>query len=223
MTMDLVGGIVGAVLTVLILSYILGDNPLYRLALYVLIGASVGYVVAVVVGTVIFRVALPSLQQGGPQPYSLLVPVVLGVFLLLKGFPRGSALGNLSTGFLVGVGAAVAMGGALLGTIIPQVDASGSVFEWAQGGLPGLGNGLIVLVGTVCALLAFTFTVRQRRGPGGLVSSLVGFFGGIGRLFLLAAFGAVFGGALVASLTVLVGRIYFVVDVLLEAWRRFGG
>ncbi|HEY75637.1 MAG TPA: hypothetical protein G4O00_05580 [Thermoflexia bacterium] len=223
MTMDLIGGIVGALLTVLILSYILGDNPLYRLALYILIGASVGYVVAVVVGTVVFRIALPSLQQGGSQPYGLLIPVVLGALLLLKGFPRLAVLGNISTGFLVGVGAAVAVGGALLGTLIPQIDASGSVFDWAAGGPSGLINGSLALVGTVCALLAFTFTFRQRPGPGGWGASLIGFFGRIGRLFLLAAFGAVFAGALVATLTVLVKRVYTVVDVLLAVWRLFGG
>jgi len=223
MTLDLLGGIVGAVLTVLVLSYILGDNPLYRLALHVLIGASVGYVVAVVVDTVVFHIALPSLQQGGPRPYGLLVPVLLGILLLLKGFPRWSALGNLSTAFLVGVGAAVAVGGGLLGTVLPQVDASGSIFDWMQGGEVGLLNGFLTLVGTICALLAFTFTLRQRPGLGGTWASVVGGLGGVGRLFLLAAFGAAFAGALVASLTVLVGRIYAVVDVLLDVWRFFGG
>ncbi|HHS97063.1 MAG TPA: hypothetical protein ENK08_04065 [Chloroflexi bacterium] len=224
MTSDLIGGIVGAALTVLILSYVLfGDNPLYRLALYTLIGASVGYVVAIVVGTVVFRVALPSLQQGGARPYSLLVPVVLGILLLFKGFPRWSALGNISTGFLVGVGAAVAMGGALLGTIIPQVGATGPISEWARGGASALGNGLIVLLGTVCALLAFTFTLRRRSGLSGMGASIVGFLGQIGRLFLLSAFGAVFAGTLIAALTVLVRRVYAVVDVVLEVWRLFGG
>ncbi len=223
MTGDLIGGIVGAILTVLILSYILGDNPLYRLALHVLIGASVGYGVAVVVGTVILRTALPALRSGGLQSYRWLVPVILGIFLLFKGIPRWSALGNISTGFLIGVGAAVATGGALLGTVIPQIGASGSLFDWIGRGLPGLVNGLIVLVGVVCALLAFTFTLHRRPGPGGWGALLVGFLGKIGRLFLLAAFGAVFAGALIATLTVLVGRVYAVVDVLFEAWRLFGG
>lgn len=222
MTPDLLGGIVGAILSVLILTYILGDNPLYRLALYALIGASVGYVVAVVVASVL-RIALPALQQGGEEAYRLLIPLVLGIVLLFKGFTRWSPLANLSTAFLLGVGSAVAVGGALLGTVLPQVSAAGTVWEWLQGGGPGLLNGLIGLGGTVCALLAFTFTLRRRPGAGGVWSGTVGVLGGVGRLFLLAAFGAAFAGALIASLTVLVGRVYSVVGGLLEAWRLLGG
>lgn len=210
MTVDLIGLIVGTLLTLLVLSYILGDNPLYRLALHLLVGATVGYGVAVTTVTV-FRTILPALQSDSPDRARVLIPLILGILLLFKGFPRWSAWGNFSTALLVGVGAAVAVGGALVGTIIPQTAAVGSLSGWLREGSAGLINGLIVMTGTICALLAFAFAAPRQPTLRRIWNSSVGALGQVGRLFLLAAFGVAFGMALTASLTVLVGRVYAVV------------
>lgn len=223
MTVDLIGLIVGTLLTLMVLSYILGDNPFYRLALHLLVGATVGYGTAVAVVTVL-KMTLPALQGEMSERVRVMIPLVLGILLLFKGFPRWAALGNFSTAFLVGVGAAVAVGGALLGTIIPQVAAVGSLAAWLQEGSPGLVNGLLVAVGTICTLLAFAFTVPQRATLRRLWAGSVGILGRVGRLlFLTSAFGAAFAIALTASLTVLVGRIYAVVmgiQQLLAWWGK---
>ncbi len=221
MTADLAGLIVGTLLTLMMLSYILGDNPFYRLALHILVGATVGYGTAVAL-RVLFQNVMPALSDPARR-LALIVPVVLGILLLFKGFPRWAAWGNLSTALLVGVGAAVALSGALLGTILPQVRAVGSLQEWLQGGLTGLLNGLLMAVGTACALLAFAFAVPQKPSFRRLWGGTVGIAGRLGRVFLLVAFGAAFATALTASLSVLVGRIYTVVDSLqrLLAFRGF--
>jgi hypothetical protein len=52
------------------------------------------------------------------------VAAVLAVFLLLKLSPRTAPLGNVAMGFVMGVGSAVAVGGAVLGTLLPQVSAT---------------------------------------------------------------------------------------------------
>ena len=223
MSMDFIGEIVGLVLTVLILSYVIGDNPLYRLALHILVGASVGYAVAVSSYTLITSVYIPAIQAEGSAQYSLLIPVLLGILLLFKAVPRLAYWGNMSTAFLVGVGAAVAMGGALLGTILPQVSASGSLLDWARGGLPELLNQTLIVGGTVCALLAFTFTIQRQPGIGGLFGTLLDMLGRIGRVFLLIAFGAAFATALTASLSVLIGRSYFIAQIIQDLLTSFGG
>lgn len=210
MTADLIGLIVGTLLTLLVLSYILGDNPLYRLALHLMVGATVGYGVAVTTVTVL-QAVLPALQGDPAGRVRVLIPLVLGILLLFKGFPRWSAWGNFSTALLVGVGAAVAVSGTLMGTIIPQTAAVGSLNDWLRGGSAGLINGLIGMIGTVGALLAFAFAAPRQPTLQRLWKGSVGVGGQIGRLFLLAAFGAAFGMALTASLTVLVGRVYAVV------------
>ncbi len=216
MTIELVGGAVGALLTILILSYLIfGDNFLYRLALHILVGASVGYAAAVATVTVLIP-AVFSLYQG--NAVELVLPVVLGLLLLFKAFPRLASLGNFSTAFLVGTGAAVAVGGALLGTILPQATASGSLSNWQQ---PA--HGLLVAVGTALALLAFTFTIRRREGLRGIRAILMGFVTGLGRAFLVAAFGAIFAAALIASFSVFIGRIHALREGLEGLLQLIGG
>jgi preprotein translocase subunit SecF len=54
-----IGLLVGFILTLMVFSYLLGDNILYRLALYVFVGLSAGYLTLVTVDTVL----LPWLNQ----------------------------------------------------------------------------------------------------------------------------------------------------------------
>lgn len=221
-TIELAGAIVAATLTVLVLSYLLfGDWPLYRLALHLLVGATVGYAVAVTVFEALMRLVLPNLISSGTalERIGVIVPLILGMLLLLKGFPRSRLvnLGNLATAFLVGVGAAVAMGGALLGTIIPQATASGSIIAWLRtDGLRGLLVGLLVATGTVFALLSFTFSMGQQQPTRTLASRLLNAARDIGRFFVLAALGVAFATALTASLSVLISRVYSVVNLILQ-------
>ncbi|MBN1953538.1 MAG: hypothetical protein JW900_00690 [Anaerolineae bacterium] len=224
---DLAGLITGMLLTILILTYFLHDNPLYRLALHLLVGATVGYAAAIVTYTVFLQMVLPSLLEpvGSIERYAIIMPLVLGLLLLLKGFPRSRlvSLGNISTAFLVGVGSAVAVGGALFGTLIPQILALGSLNEWLSAGGSTLINGLVVTLGTICTLLAFVFTVPRHPIFHGLWDQTVGLLGKLGRIFLLIAFGAVFATALTASLSLLISRIYAVIDGTIELIHFFGG
>ncbi len=211
--MELVGAIVGAVLTVLVLSYlILGDWPLYRLALHILVGATIGYAVAIVSYTVFVQMLLPILVVGTSDRwmrFAIVFPLILGLLLLFKGFSRSRlvVLGNPSTAFLVGVGTAVAVGGALVGTILPQGVAFGG----------GLGIRLLIALGTICTLLTFTLTFRQQQTVQGLGSRILNLLGGIGRFFLLFALGAAFATALTASLSILIGRIYTIIQFILQS------
>ena len=54
MSTDLIGAAVGLALTVMILSYVLGDNPLFRIAMYLFVGVAAGYAVVVAVQNVLF-------------------------------------------------------------------------------------------------------------------------------------------------------------------------
>ncbi len=218
--LELGGAVVGALLTVAILSYLLGDNPLYRLALHLLIGAAVGYGLAVALTSVFLEMIIPALlaETGTVERVSIVVPLLLGLLLLFKGFPRSRlvVLGNLSTAFLIGVGAAVATGGALLGTIIPQTTASGSFLSWLHEGGTGVLNGLLVSLGTICALATFAMTIPHSPTWQGWWGRTVGLAGKIGRAFLLVAFGTAFATALTASLSVLIGRTYTVIQIVIQ-------
>jgi len=141
------GLILGAVLTFFVLTYLIGDNFLFRLAVYVLVGASAAYAAVVV----IFDVLIPRIQQGASDPAMLVVTIValiLGALLLFKASPRLAWLGNLSVGYLVGVGAATVLGGAIIGTLGPQIVATGAPATSPSGGAANDLLNFIVVLGT---------------------------------------------------------------------------
>lgn len=222
--LDVAGLVLGAVLTLLIFSYLLGDNPLYRLALHLFVGALVGYSFGIVLREVLLKIALGQLQS---YPI-LLVPLVMGLWLFFfKSIPRLAYVGNFVLAFLIGVGTAVALSGALMGVIIPQIGATGRAlsFPALASFRLGLLDGLLVVVGTVCTLMAFnfTFTARKRQGLAGAWTRLVRVVTGIGRVFLLFAFGVAFAGALTASLSIFIGRMQYLIDVLVDLYFRVVG
>ena len=105
---DLLSAVLSLFFTLALLSYLIGDNPLYRLALHVLIGVGVGYGALVV----IFQVLIPRLVEplgSGRTDLQLLtlVPLVLFIFLALKLSPRLAPFGNIGVAFMLGVGTAV--------------------------------------------------------------------------------------------------------------------
>jgi len=211
-SLDSLGAVAGVVLTLMIFSYLLGDNPLYRLALHLFIGALVGYSFGVVLREVFLLKVMVELAE---YPYAVVPPIILGILLLIKGFPRHAYVGNFSMAYLAGVGAAVALSGALLGTLIPQVNATGRALKPGSPGLLPVVNGLLVVVGAVCALMAFNFTTWRRGRLAGSWTRFVSAASWVGRLFLSVAFGVAFAGALTASLSILVGRVQYLIDFVL--------
>ncbi len=206
------GGVVGFLLTLMVFSYVLSDNFMFRLAIHIFVGVAAGYMFVVALFTVIVPRLITPLLYGGPEQALLaLVPLAASLLLLGKATQRLSVLGRPVMAFLVGVGAAVAVGGAVVGTLLPQVSASMNLLNLGaiqQSGQPvalELLNGLIILVGSLATLAYFQFGVRARAGqpqrPGWLQAVAA-----VGQGFIAVALGAVFAGIYAAALTALVER-----------------
>jgi hypothetical protein len=216
------GLVVGAILTLLVFTYLVGDNPLYRLALHLFVGALVGYSLGIVLRDILLGMVLAQLLA---NPLAVVVPLVLGILLLFKGFPRQAYAGNFSVAYLVGVGTAVALSGALLGTLVPQIGATGRALSPASlaSSRGGLLDGLLIVVGTTCTLMASAFVARKRQGLAGAWAQIVRLAAEIGRIFIIFALGVAFAGALTASLSIFIGRIQYLIDVLTDVYFRVMG
>jgi hypothetical protein len=216
---DLVTGLLSFLLTLMVLSYLIGDNPAFRVAIYLFIGVSAGYAAAVAWNQVLMpRLFLPLLN-GGWTNLLLLVPLVLGMLMFAKLLPRTAALGGPSLAVIIGVGAAVAVGGALLGTLFPQTLAVVNEFNlpaisngWGKW-LGVLGEAMLMLVGTVSTLVYFQFSARP--GPGTPQrGKFVNTISLVGQVFVAITFGVLFAGALAAALTALIERIDFLLGFM---------
>lgn len=212
MTMlDLILTFLGFLLTLLVFSYLLGDNPLFRFATSIFIGGAAGYLAVVVLTQVILpRLVVPLVLGSLLDRLLALVPLLLSLLLLAKLFPGISRVGSIPMAYLVGVGAAVAIGGAVTGTIFPQILGSINHFDLRSAANPSakLLEALIVLVGTICTLMYFTFSAKFKSvNQPAKRSPLVEIPAQIGQVFIAITLGALFAGIYTASLTALVERV----------------
>jgi hypothetical protein len=202
---DLIGVLLGFTLTLLIFSYVWGDNPLFRLTIHMFIGVSAGYVTLIVFNNVILPQLIFKLASGDRNEIIIAaVYLIPSMLVLTKMSPRLSKLGNPALAFLAGTGAAVAVGGAVIGTIKPQVAASVNVFE-AQ----TFSNAAIILLGTLATLIYFHFGEQKKSDQLSRSAQIVKGIGFIGQVFIAITFGALFAGVLYAALTALIERFTF--------------
>jgi hypothetical protein len=113
---------------------------------------------------------------------------------------------------LLGVGVGVALGGAISGTLVPQLDvATAPPVKAPVKALEPVGQ-IIAVFGTITGLTVFSFT--GRRPARRLVNRLLNGGARVGRWFLLIGFGAAYGGVLVASLAFFADRVQYLIEVL---------
>jgi hypothetical protein len=217
MTLDLITGLLSFIFTVMIFSYVFGDNPLFRIATYIFVGVAAGYIAAVAFGQVLWpSLIYPLAFVGGPRTALLFFPLILIGLLLLKFSPRTTQYGAPAMAYLVGVGAAVAIGGAVIGTLSPQSFATVSALDLRAGVNPlaSLVNGFLVLAGVTTTLAYFHFGGRAADDGSVHRFVVIEWAAWAGRLFIAITLGALFAGVYLAALTALIERLVSIRDFL---------
>jgi hypothetical protein len=220
LSIEFLSAAAGLILTLMIFSYLIGDNPLFRIALYLFIGVASGYGATVVWHYVLIPKLFGPLQTGDPnQLLSAIIPLMLCVSLLAKLSPRISWVGNFAMAILVGVGAATTVGGAVLGTLLPQVKAAIDAldFQSAPSNAAAFGTvleGAVMLAGTVFTLGYFQFTAG--RAPDGTPKRNAAFeaIAWVGRVFIAITFGVLFAGVYMAALTAMIERLSSIINFI---------
>jgi hypothetical protein len=228
----LIGGGIATLLSLCVLSRAIADNRIYRLAQALLVGIALGYISAVLLRSTVVAPAtdLASGQATTRQMITAGAGLIFGLLLIPRfGRQRSSALANLPIGLLYGVGAAVALIGAVRGTLAPQlldtIRLNGARAAPGSNPFPFIGTALFVLL-TVLTLLSFTYTVRAPNVPAGAVHP-----GGIaarairqlGRIFVVLAFGVFFAATVRTYIAALVGQLGTISMWANDIWRYFAG
>jgi len=220
---DILGLWVAAILTLVVFSYLLADNPLYRLAEHLFVGIALGYATLIAYHQVLKPKLFAPLLADPMNNLWLLPPLLLGLLLLFKLSPSFSWVGNSTIGYLLGVGVALAIGGALAGSLLPQARATmlplhlPASFGREGWELKKFLDNLIIIVGTIGSLFYFYFTAHPRQGRlTGLWQRVVNFLGSIGRWTIMITLGAIFGNTVMARVSLLIGRLEF----LLRDWLQ---
>ena len=125
--MELFGTVIAALLTMMVFSYIFGDNVLFKLAAHIFVGVSVGYAL-IILG---YEVFAPILNPNEGRLFSVLPALIFCFLLIPKLLPSQNelvnTLGGIAMAFVLGVGAALSVGGVLFGTLMPQISATMSL------------------------------------------------------------------------------------------------
>ena len=210
MSIEVISAFIGLILTLLVFSYLIGDNPLFRFAIYLFIGVSAGYAATAAWHYILWPKLFSQLGDVN-QLILMIVPLLLTISLLAKLSPRISWIGNFAMAVLVGVGAATAVGGALIGTLLPQAEAAMSAFD--MGSLTGseilvrLFDATIMLLGTVLTLAAFQYTMRRAADGSAQKNAFMDGLSKAGRVFVSITLGVLFAGVYIAALTAMIERL----------------
>jgi len=216
---------IAAALTLMVLSFLWRDNPLYKFAEHLFVGVSAGYWMVMGFWSTLWpngvvklvpaaaRLTDPAAAPPPAEPLAA-VPIALGLLMLLRLWPRHAWLARWPTAFAVGTTLGYTLVREVRSNIVNQISAA------VAGGLVAAGprgvdwaataNLWVVLAGTVCCLTYFTYTRRGDGAPGRVARA--------GLLVLMTAFGASFAYAVMGRVTILVGRLRF----LLGDWLGLG-
>jgi len=229
---------VGALLTFGIVSFLYKDNPFYKVCESIFVGLSAGYwfvvlfwenMVPKLYDNLNYAIHNPIAPSGWPSlQWLYLVAAILGIMMLLRLVPGLGWLSRWPLAFVVGATAGLyfityLQSNALVqlrATIKPVVafDAIGagtSPFHSINDLFKQYLGNLILIVGTITGLFYFYFSKEHR-----------GIFGGaakVGIYFLMITFGASFGYTVMSRMSLLIGRIDFLVTdwwpALMAGWK----
>jgi hypothetical protein len=120
---------------------------------------------------------------------------------------------------LVGAGAAAAIGGALIGTLLPQAQAAIDGFDILSAGsgleaASRLLEGVILLGGTIFTLASFHFSAGRAAGGVPKRNRIIEGIAWVGRIFIAITFGALFAGVYMSALTAMIERLSFVLNFI---------
>ena len=186
-----IGTLIAAFLTLCIFSFLYKDNPFYKFAEYLLVGISVGYFLVTAINTTVMpKLILPLFRQGN---LVYLIPGLLGFLMFTRFSPKLSWLSRISLALVIGAGAGVSIPAVMQAQIMAQMKAS-------MVSLVSI-NGIIIILAISTTLIYFFFSKEHK-----------GWFGGtakIGIWFLMVFFGATFGYTVMSRVSLLIGRMQF--------------
>jgi hypothetical protein len=211
--------ILAGVITLAILSFLYRDNPLYKMAEHIAVGISVGFLVV----TYYYNVFKPKVWENilYKGQYDYVLPLILGILLFTRFFPKQGWLSRYSIAFYIGAGSGLSIPPTLEARVLQQMEGTvRSLVTVVPGNLAATLTGsfaaIFLIVGTLASLVFFLFSV-EHKGP-------VGRLAWFGRLCMMAGFGASFGFTVMARVSLLIGRVHFLTrDFVHALGGLFGG
>jgi len=221
---------IAAALTLCIYSFLYKDNPFYKFAEHLLVGVSAGYLLVIEFTNNIIPNLFTPLKTGFTTLFTegratgdlaAIIPGLLGVLILTRLLPKVGWMSRWALGFYFGAWQGLIITGSMQASILAQIygtfiQGNHPVFsialfgdmvnKFGWGTLIGAISGPLMILGVIATLTYFFFSTEHKGLVGGTAK--------IGIVFLMVGFGASFGYTVMARVSLLIGRINF----LLSDW-----
>lgn len=208
---EILGTWIAAGLTLMMFSLIYKDNVFYKIGEHLYLGISVGYYI----GIQYWQALMPEVYRAIAiqHNYWIILPVIVGVFIVLRLIPSLSWLSRMSFAFIIGGAAGLGIPNVIHSIFLPQLYETLRPFDatWGQNI-----NQIIILISVFSVIIFFFFSLEHKRTVGAI--SRVGLF------FIMIGFGAAFGYTVMARISLLIGRFQFLIyDWILGMFGGGGG
>ncbi|MEO0206797.1 MAG: hypothetical protein ABIL22_09025 [candidate division WOR-3 bacterium] len=198
---------ISSLLSLAIFSFLYRDNPFYKFAEHVFVGAANGYAVTFYWHNILVPSLFDPLFRQGKLLYIIIF--VVGILYFTRFIPKISWLVRIPIAIQIGYYTGAAIPATIQADIIKQIQGTVLTKEnflaWHAGNT-GIVWSVILLVGVLCTLSYFYFS-REHKGVLKITSR-------IGIVFIMIGFGAAFGYTVMARVSLLIGRLQF----LLGPW-----
>lgn len=191
------GLLVGGILTVMLYTRVLyKDTILYDIAEHLLLGSATAYIFVTGIKSIMSNAITPIQIEG---KYTLIIPIILGLVLYTQLSEKTRYLSKIPLSIIVGVGLGLTIRRILLASLVRYTMTAFRPFLGVE---PFTAiNNLIITLGMIASMSYFVMS-RDQTGTYGQVTK-------VGRIFLMITFGAYFGGQVMGRLTLLAGRIEY--------------
>lgn len=207
-----------AFLTLATFSFLYKDNPFYKFAEHLVVGASAGYFVIILWHNgLIPKLMFDRLDDGSwyllfldSSKWWYVIPAILGMLIWTRFSRSYSWISRWPLAIYIGIGAGVAVPQEMKARVNEQLSAMMVQIDWANffghGGFnpidatSGLSQ-LIVFIGALAALIYFFFSKAH--------TGLFGGFAKLGIWILMIGFGASFGFTVMARISLFINRLQF--------------
>lgn len=202
---ETIGIWVAAIFTLAMYSFLYKENPLYRLGEHLVVGISTGYFIVLTHTQVLKPRLIDAIAL--ENQWILVIPALLGLLYVTRFFPKIAWLSRYPMAFIMGTSMGVGFPLSMKASVLRQLEAT--ILPLYQAGMPWqiLAGNIILVFGTLAALIYFFFS-KPHRGL---------FFGTgskIGIWVIMIGFGATFGFTVMGRISLLIGRVQF----LLKDW-----
>jgi hypothetical protein len=194
---------IGAIFTIAIFSFLYKDNPLYKIAESIVVGVAAGYFTVLLFWTSLKPKFWDQIIVYHKWWY--VIPGILGILMYFRFSKRYSWVSRYPLCLYIGIGSGIAIPLSLQTFVVRQVEATMLPINFQS--LEGWNNFLVVIM-VFSALIYFFFSMEHR--------GLVGRTATFGIWVIMIGFGASFGYTVMARVSLLIGRIQF----LLGDWLQ---